>query len=717
MPLDMIYRAVHAIDQSDGQDRVEIFRVPIFRACRIHTSVQGAHFIASPQRATCVTQGVQDGRGVAICAVNQKRFGRPANAGAAHLGVYGNCQRLGGVSRLVDIGMTNSIEMGEYGDARIILDAFDQRLATARDDDVDQAARRQHRADAGSVCNRHELDGISGQATGDDAFNHRGMNGPAGVDRFRSAPQDDGIARHQAQRACVGGDIGATFINDADDAQRHADAFQHQPVGPFSPVNDRACGVRQAGNRFNARRNAFQTHFIQRQPVKHCSCQTVILTRCQIDGIGRKDRWTLHTNGGRRTTQSLCFVSRRGTRHDAGGGACARSHVGNQGVGRLFDIAHNVARLAQAQCAAKPLAVAGQGGYHISMTEGLESAADAMTGAVIARAVEPDAGEAGAHDGKTCLNCGETLNGKHCHACGQAGHVHRTLGAFWHDFTHSILHFEGKFWRTLPLLAFKPGLLTRRYIDGERARFVSPLAAFLFSVFLLFAAINWLGGPLSPTVKGKTENGVSVDFSKDMRQSIAKAKAELVELERTKAPAAKIAEKRDELRQMARAGAFADGIDAEDFKAEEGDFQLGNPALEAKLRHGFENPQLLFYKMQSSAYKFSWAIIPLSLPFVWLLFAWKRRFNAYDHLVFITYSLTFMGLFLVVLSILGRLGPLAALRDLLFAIVPPLHMLVHVKGTYELTWFSAIWRTVVLVMVAVFVMIVFTLLLLALGIA
>jgi hypothetical protein len=351
------------------------------------------------------------------------------------------------------------------------------------------------------------------------------------------------------------------------------------------------------------------------------------------------------------------------------------------------------------------------------MTEGLDSAADAMTGAVIARAVEPDAGEAGAHDDKTCLNCGEDLIGKHCHACGQAGHIHRTLGAFWHDFTHSILHFEGKFWRTLPLLVLKPGTLTRRYIDGERARFVSPLAAFLFSVFLLFAAINWLGGPLSPTVKGKSENGVSVDFSKDMQQSIAKAKAELVELERIKAPPAIIADKRDELRQMARAGAFADGIDAEDFKAEKGDFQLGNPALEAKLRHGFENPQLLFYKMQSSAYKFSWAIIPLSLPFVWLLFAWKRRFNAYDHLVFITYSLTFMGLFLVVLSILGRLGPLAALRDTLFAIVPPLHMLVHVKGTYELRWFSAIWRTVVLVMVAVFVMIVFTLLLLALGIA
>ena len=53
-----------------------------------------------------------------------------------------------------------------------------------------------------------------------------------------------------------------------------------------------------------------------------------------------------------------------------------------------------------------------------------------------------------------------------------------------------MLHFDGKFWRTLPMLAWRPGELTRRYIDGERARFVSPMALFLFSVFLMFAVFS-----------------------------------------------------------------------------------------------------------------------------------------------------------------------------------------------------------------------------------
>ncbi|HEY0596427.1 DUF3667 domain-containing protein, partial [Sphingopyxis sp.] len=109
------------------------------------------------------------------------------------------------------------------------------------------------------------------------------------------------------------------------------------------------------------------------------------------------------------------------------------------------------------------------------MTGEIEAAGDAITGGLIARAVEGGVEGHGAHDG-VCLNCGTKLVGAHCHACGQPGHIHRSLGAIWHDIAHGVLHFEGKIWRTLPLLAFRPGELTRRYIHGERMRFVSPLA-------------------------------------------------------------------------------------------------------------------------------------------------------------------------------------------------------------------------------------------------
>ena len=38
-----------------------------------------------------------------------------------------------------------------------------------------------------------------------------------------------------------------------------------------------------------------------------------------------------------------------------------------------------------------------------------------------------------------------------------------------------------------------PGELTRRYVEGQRASFISPIALFLFCVFLMFAAVSMLG--------------------------------------------------------------------------------------------------------------------------------------------------------------------------------------------------------------------------------
>ena len=123
----------------------------------------------------------------------------------------------------------------------------------------------------------------------------------------------------------------------------------------------------------------------------------------------------------------------------------------------------------------------------------VEGVGEAVTGGMMARAVEPQAGEAADEGDRNCLNCGAVLDGAFCRQCGQKGHVHRSVGAIAHDLVHGVLHLDGKFWRTLPMLAWRPGELTRRYAHGERAKFVSPMALFLFSVFLMFAVFSLAG--------------------------------------------------------------------------------------------------------------------------------------------------------------------------------------------------------------------------------
>jgi Protein of unknown function (DUF3667) len=353
------------------------------------------------------------------------------------------------------------------------------------------------------------------------------------------------------------------------------------------------------------------------------------------------------------------------------------------------------------------------------MSGEFEAAADLATGGLLARAVEPQAGEAGNTDERVCLNCANPLTGNFCAACGQAGRVHRSLAAFWHDFLHSILHLDGKIWRTLPLLVFRPGRLTHLYIHGQRVRFVSPLALFLFSVFAMFAVFSWVGGPIA-----LGQDGIAVT-PKAIAAELKARRVELAALEAKIAPgqpipgplAGEIAGLEGEIVGLENAARYANGTSDSDPDLDGTTVDTGNKALDARIRHALKNPQLLLYKVQSNAYKFSWLLVPLSLPFVWLLFAFRRGHHLYDHLVFITYSLCFMTFLLVVMALLGAVGPLKVVQGPLLGFVPPLHMFAHVRGAYGLTIPGAIWRTGVLLFAACFVLMLFATILLALGVS
>jgi hypothetical protein len=423
------------------------------------------------------------------------------------------------------------------------------------------------------------------------------------------------------------------------------------------------------------------------------------------------------------------------------------------------------------------------------MSTGFEAAADIATGAILARAVEPDIGADGDTHETSCLNCAAPLAGSYCSACGQKAHVHRTLIGFGHDLIHGVFHFDGKIWRTLPMLVWNPGHLTRRYIHGERAKFVSPLAVFLFTVFFTFAIFNSVIGhnggrtsvqtpdqqtrELNAKVKRKQDAvarleakraGIKDDDAerKDVESEITEAKAELrdtirenvfliaamknekekfdrkaqslnkaisdltAEIETAKKlgkPPEAIKALEDKMAGEKLALSLAtrgfDAInDANSISAlQDANLVEGNEALNNLFKRALQNPKLLVYKVQSNTYKFSWALIPISIPFVWLLFFWKRRFKLFDHAVFVTYSLTFMMLWSALLAIIITYeiaNPVIMAPVMLY---PLAHMYRQLKQAYELSWFSALWRTVLLFVFAGMALILFALLILGLGVA
>ncbi len=394
------------------------------------------------------------------------------------------------------------------------------------------------------------------------------------------------------------------------------------------------------------------------------------------------------------------------------------------------------------------------------MSGEFEAAGAMATAGLAAGAIEGREAH-GAGEG-ACLNCGAKLEGAYCGQCGQAAHPHRTLVHVFEEFLHGVIHFDTKAWRTLPMLFFRPGTLTRNYVYGKRARYISPLALFLFTIFFMFAVFAFSGGagdgPVTVTETTSVEEA-QADIA-EARAELAEAEAELervlanpdpdrpagldeglarqavglaqgalarrqAALERAEARAAGPPVEREQ-------GAVDIGVDSADTEegpltwqdaareaAESEDFVVihGWDSLNYKVREKMRNPDLAVYKVQQAAYKFSFLLIPISLPFIALLFLWKKGVTFYDHVVFALYSLSFASLAFVLMATVGGQSWLRWIVPTILLVGLPVHMFFHLGGAYALGWFSALWRTFFLMFFSIISLTIFFIVIIILGLA
>lgn len=439
-----------------------------------------------------------------------------------------------------------------------------------------------------------------------------------------------------------------------------------------------------------------------------------------------------------------------------------------------------------------------------------------IAGGLVAKEVSPAHGRHTAHAGEKydeCPNCGSASLGHYCPECGQHVHVARSVKDILHEAVHGVLHLDGKFWRTLPKLIFKPGELTRDYVEGKRARYVAPFGIFLFTVFAMYFTFAFVGPPGeraiddSMIVDGDSGELVSGDearaqVAEDLAAEIEELEDSIDELQdrreaivegvETAAPGelasinGQIRETRLSLRTAQRAqtavitgeydvsGQIGDLVQAaiddangteelpsdpevpvEDEAAStegkpaagddteaQGDAEpqreatrpenlnvvpgvgvtdgqvdfMGIEWLESRAEKTFENPELYFYKIKQSAYKYSFLLLPLSLPFVWLLFFWRRDLHLYDHTVFILYSLSFMSLLYIALWLGMATGIWGwAIFWTAGIFIPPIHMYKQLKYGYGLSRGGALLRTFVLTQFALIVLGLFVAIVMALG--
>ncbi len=416
------------------------------------------------------------------------------------------------------------------------------------------------------------------------------------------------------------------------------------------------------------------------------------------------------------------------------------------------------------------------------MSDELESVGALATATLAASTLDGINGGKAGHG--ACANCGAQLTGPFCRMCGQEAHIHRSLLHLIEEILHGVWHFDAKGWRTIPLLVFLPGRLTRRYIDGRRKTYVSPLALFLFMVFLMFFVASFNGKKpagdesaadraaevvdatkdLASAEKAVAEANTALDAARkkgidlgdlqeDLNDAISEQKQANAALKRlTAVPAAALGtapvDRKSGVSGAAPGNSSApqdsgganeqskvDSPLATDLAAtaqnkggknrdlgqrladkikRKGGVHSSIPAIDEAIQHAVANPELAIYKLKNTTYKYSFMLVPISLPFLWLMFFWRRGIAMFDHAVFVLYSLSFMSLLFVTLTLLGMAGA-TTLVALLAIFAPPAHMFVQLRGTYGLGVFSALWRTVALTCVAGVVMLLFMLLVLVMS--
>lgn len=273
-----------------------------------------------------------------------------------------------------------------------------------------------------------------------------------------------------------------------------------------------------------------------------------------------------------------------------------------------------------------------------------------------------------------CANCAARLQGAYCHACGQKAHLHSRLTHLLEEMVEGIAHFDGRLWRTLPLLAFRPGRLSRAWMEGKRARYVSPLHVFLFGVFLLFLIPSFTGRHLLTLPEGdSSEIAAAAATDPEVRAKLDEARR------RTAAARARI-----EVRERPPPA-------TPQSEAGQGDAPGFLKSLDQRWRKAKKNPEFYGYKIEALAYKLSFVTVPISMAILGVLLAFKRGYSFYDHGVVSLYGVGFLVLLLAVASLFtGALGD--GLQRFILLLAAPVHAIVHLHGAYRLSWFGATLR-------------------------
>jgi len=310
-----------------------------------------------------------------------------------------------------------------------------------------------------------------------------------------------------------------------------------------------------------------------------------------------------------------------------------------------------------------------------------------------------------------CMNCGTELKGPFCYYCGQPDkNFMRFFPVLLRELLEDTLDFDSRFTRTLKPLLFRPGKLTRDYLDGKRFRYVPPLRLYIFSSIAFFFLAAILAGDainITSDLDGDEEVVTGIHIGEEEEKEIHEALQGLEDLSPELA-----AELEKNIKEATQ---DTESDDSFNFNGEPWDRETNpviipmmpdwvndwiNNEIEESPAKGKEieaNPDLIKDKVFDVMPVTMFVLLPIvALLFkFWYLFAKKYYV---EHLIFALHNHSFIFVALLITMLSGTLagwqepseeGPVTTAITWVNVIIwswIPLYLLVSLKRVYQQGW-------------------------------
>jgi hypothetical protein len=334
-----------------------------------------------------------------------------------------------------------------------------------------------------------------------------------------------------------------------------------------------------------------------------------------------------------------------------------------------------------------------------------------------------------------CSNCGTPLKGRICHSCGQdSDSFHRPVWSLLWEVLDGLIGLDGRLWRTVPALMFRPGYLTRKYLEGVRARYVQPFRLYLFAsilFFLLFGLGNsgW-NNVVIPQAELSEEDRAALSqeleriaednptASAEIQQAIdnlAGDPSEAGDAAEIAAAAAVSSESlradmRDRVRRILLPEEYPDEGAPDSSEVVVGDpedlqvsFEIealaGLPLaarqqLARQLERVIDDPALLFSAMERWLPRLLFVLLPIYALILAIGQVWRRGFYFYDHLIVSLHFHAFLFALFILMHPIGLL--VGGLPYLIFFIWSNIYLYRIHRVVYEHGRFMSVLRTLTL---------------------